>query len=102
MNITLNINSQDYGFIIEAIKLRTIALVESLEMDKQTAEQAAREDHSQAKAEINKMVDGMFEQELEKFKKQSVIVEKPKKPHWTQTEKGKKIMAARRRRGAKK
>jgi hypothetical protein len=96
MNITLNINSQDYGFIVEAIKLRTIALVESLDMDKQAAEQAAREDSAQAKQEIAKMVDGMFEQELAKTK-----ATVKKKPHWTQTAKGKKIMAARKRKGAK-
>jgi len=33
-----------------------------------------------------------------RFKNESVIVETPKKPHWTQTAKGKKIMAARKRR----
>lgn len=31
------------------------------------------------------------------FEQQSVIVGTPKKPHWTQTAKGKKIMAARKR-----
>jgi hypothetical protein len=34
-----------------------------------------------------------------RFKSKSVIVETPKKPHWTQTAKGKKIMAARKRKG---
>lgn len=93
MNITLNISSQDYGFVVEAIKLRTIALIESLEMDKQAAEQADKEDKLKANNEIKTMVDGMFEQELAK--------QKPKKLHWTQTAKGKKIMAARRRKGQK-
>jgi hypothetical protein len=77
MNINLTISSQDYGFVVEAIKLRTIALLESFNMDKEAAEQAA---------------DKVFEQEPAK---------PTKKPHWTQTEKGKKIMAARRRKGQK-
>lgn len=89
MNITLHITSHDYGFIVEAIKLRTTAIIESFEMDKQAAEQADHETNVQASNEVRKMVDKIFEQELAQ--------QKPKKPHWTQTPKGKKIMAARKR-----
>ena len=35
-------------------------------------------------------------------KQETTLAEKPKKPHWTQTEKGKKIMANRKPRGSKK
>ena len=68
MNLTLNINSQDYGFVVEAIKLRTLASLDSLAMDKQAAEQAAQEDEFKAKQEIHKMASDLFDQEIAKVK----------------------------------
>jgi hypothetical protein len=50
-------------------------------------------------AQINDLIGKEFDKGYEEFKKESVIAEKPKKPHWTQTPKGKKIMAARKRKG---
>jgi hypothetical protein len=53
----------------------------------------AQSDREQVKESIN--VD--FDKEYEKYKAKSEPVEKLKKPHWTQTAKGKKIMAARKK-----
>ena len=53
------------------------------------------------KQEVNVAINGQFDKELAKFQKQSAIVEKPKKLHWTQTLDGKKKMAMRRKRSSK-
>jgi hypothetical protein len=90
MNLTLTINSQDYGFVVEAIKLRTVSLLESLDMQKESQERPVRVEPPFAAAEVK--------QEGQPFSYADV----PKrKPHWTQTAKGKKIMAARKRKGTK-
>jgi hypothetical protein len=75
MNLTLTINSQDYGFVIEAIKLRTGAILESFDVQKKQQEGVILQNAHPESAE--------------------------KKPHWTQTAKGRKIMAARKRKGTK-
>ena len=53
------------------------------------------------KHEVNVAINNEFDKELAKFQKQSAIVEKPKKLHWTQTLEGKKKMAMRRKRSSK-
>lgn len=94
MQYKLSINSSDFEFIKEAIKLRTLALVEDLEM--QTACQVA--DH------IAPVGPCSFESAPVKAEGAPVsftVNATNKKPHWTQTAKGKKIMAARKRKGTK-
>jgi hypothetical protein len=76
MNLTLTINSQDYGFVIEAIKLRTGAILESLDVQKKQQEGTILQNAPHPESA-------------------------EKKPHWTQTAKGRKIMAARKTKGTK-
>lgn len=95
MNLTLTINSQDYGFVIEAIKLRTGSMIEALDVQKERQERASRAEHPLAAAPVK------AEGEPEKQVFEWTHVTPKKKPHWTQTAKGKKIMATRKRKGQK-
>jgi len=92
MKRTLTVQMEDYGFIIEAIKLRALILTEALE--KQVASQE-REDK-----ELNfKFGEAPVKQEGAPV---SIVKRAVKKKlHWTQTPEGKKIMAARKRKGTK-
>ena len=97
MKYNLSIQSEDYGFITEAIKLRTVAVLESL--DKQVASQVA----SQA-AKTEPFGPCSFASAPVKAEGAPVqIIKKAvkKKLHWTQTPEGKKKMAARKRKGQK-
>jgi hypothetical protein len=94
MNLTLTINSQDYGFVVEAIKLRTVSLLESLDMQKESQERPAR-----VEAPLTAFSSAPVKQEGAPVTYAGEVVKK--KPHWTQTAKGKKIMAARKRKGTK-
>ena len=94
MKRTLTVQMEDYGFIIEAIKLRALILTEAF--DKQVAEQEREEkelNFSLASAPVKDEGKQVFEW--------NHVTPAEKKPHWTQTAKGKKIMAARRRKGQK-
>jgi hypothetical protein len=93
MNLTLTINSQDYGFVIEAIKLRTGSMIEALDVQKERQERAARSESPISAAPVK--------QEGEGVSFVSAAHPKMKKPHWTQTAKGRKIMAARKTKGTK-
>lgn len=102
MKYNLTIQQEDYGFVTEAIKLRTSAILESFDMQKAAQDGAALQsirhpEHPLAAAEV---------------KKEGGPIKSPakdpeawglpkKKPHWTQTAKGRKIMAARKRKGTK-
>lgn len=96
MQYKLSINSSDFEFIKEAIKLRTVALVEDLEMQAtcQVAEHIAPVGSCSATSAdtVIKADGGPFS---------FTVNATNKKPHWTQTAKGKKIMAARKRKGTK-
>jgi len=85
-SLTLKINAQDYGFIVEAIKLRTGSMLESFEVQKEEQEKDGVALTSIAHPSNNTSF---------------TVSAEPKKPHWTQTAKGKKIIAARKRRGSK-
>ena len=95
MNFNLEIESSDFEFIKAAIKLRTHAILEDLDM--QVASQVA--------ASIAPAGPCSFEAAPVKAEGQpvsfTVNVDQKKKPHWTQTPRGKKIMAARKRKGTK-
>lgn len=93
MKYSLNIQQEDYGFITEAIKLRTLAILDSL--DKQVAEQSQPIGPCSFASAPMKAEGEPVEEHV--FAWQPVN----KKPHWTQTAKGKKIMADRKRKGTK-
>ena len=99
MKYNLTIQSEDYGFITEAIKLRTLAVLESLE--KQVASQVASQITNQEPFGPCSFASAPVKQEGEGISLTSTSHPVKKKPHWTQTAKGKKIMAARKRKGTK-
>lgn len=94
MQYKLSIQSEDYGFITEAIKLRTLAVLESLE--KQVASQVAA-----SIAPVGPCSFASAPVKAEGAPVSFTVNATNKKPHWTQTAKGKKIMAARKRKGTK-
>jgi len=100
MNYKLEIESVDFEFIKAALKLRTHAILEDLDMQ-------VNAQIIQASTPISAEAFGpcSFESAPVKAEGQpvsyTVNVEKKKKPHWTQTPRGKKIMAARKRKGTK-
>jgi hypothetical protein len=102
MKYKLTVQAEDYAFIKEAIKLRALILTEALE--KQTAEQdelvqCQRHFEEMEKKRQQELTEAPVKAEGAPF---TFIGEpKKKKPHWTQTAKGKKIMAARKRKGTK-
>jgi hypothetical protein len=95
MKYNLTIQQEDYGFITEAIKLRTLAILESFE--KQVIDQSQSIGPCSFESAPVKAEGGP----VEEYNFAWQPVEKKKKPHWTQTAKGKKIMAARKRKGTK-
>jgi hypothetical protein len=90
MKYNLSIHQEDYGFITEAIKLRTRAILESFE--NQVADQ------SQPTGPCSALSSAVVKAEGAPF---TFVGETKKKPHWTQTPAGKKKMAARKRKGTK-
>jgi hypothetical protein len=96
MNLTLTINSQDYGFVVEAIKLRTVSLLESLDTQKYKQEGAAFQNIAHPTSPFS---EAPVKQEGAPVTFAGEVVKK--KPHWTQTPAGKKKMAARKRKGTK-
>jgi hypothetical protein len=81
MNITLTIQSEDYGFIVEAIKLRTTAILEGMSIQYDSQVLAANTPKIQQ--EIRQEVDRQFEKELAEWKIQTdgnkvVATHKPK------------------------
>ena len=94
--INIDVSKGELDYIREAIENKHIRLMTYLD---------DCEVESKKEPEPNKIL--LNQQQVEAMKKvgmwasKSVIVEAPKKPHWTQTAKGKKIMATRRRRGQK-
>lgn len=91
MKYTLTVQAEDYAFIKEAIKLRALILTEALEKQVATQEQEKKELNFSFSAAPVKAEGAPF----------TFIGEPKKKPHWTQTAKGKKIMATRKRKGQK-
>jgi len=95
MQYNLSIQSEDYGFIKEAIKLRTLSLLDSIE--KQVTKQIVQSTMSEeafgpcSAASAPAKAEG------------GPVPPKPNNPkkHWTQTPEGKKKMAARKRKGTK-
>jgi hypothetical protein len=96
MNLTLNINAKDYGFVIEAIKLRTMSLIESLDAQKENQLGVAIQTKIHPESPFT-AAPVKAEGEPVKF------IGKPakKKLHWTQTPEGKVKMANRTRKGTK-
>jgi len=92
MRYTLNVQAEDYAFIKEAIKLRALILTEALEKQVTTQEQE--------KKELN-FTFGAAPVKAEGAPVSFIGEPKKKKPHWTQTAKGRKIMATRKRKGQK-
>ena len=102
MKYNLAIQSEDYGFITEAIKLRALAILDSL--DKQVDAQNIQSSKPTEAFGPCSFASAPVKAEGEPFEEYNFEwkpVEKKKKPHWTQTAKGKKIMAARKRKGTK-
>lgn len=98
MTLTLTINERDYGFVIEAIKLRTMSLIESLDVQKYQQENPPADPPQFAQAPVKQEGQPVEEQKVYSWSQTTPV---NKKPHWTQTAKGKKIMAARKRKGTK-
>jgi hypothetical protein len=97
MKYNLTIQQEDYGFITEAIKLRTLAILDSL--DKQVDAQNMQSSKPTEAFGPCSFASAPIKAEGAPFT--FVGEPKKKKPHWTQTAKGKKIMAARKRKGTK-
>ena len=98
MKYKLTIQSEDYSFLKEALMLRTVLIVETL--DKQVAEQVAQAAKLTEAFGPCSFASAPVKQEGEPVSI-TVNVDKKKKPHWTQTPRGKKIIAARKRKGQK-
>ena len=66
MNINLTFQSADYEFIVEAIKLRTTAILEAISMqyDSQMIAANTAPDIAQQRKEINEEIQSQFEKEL--------------------------------------
>ena len=90
MEYSISVQKEDIAYIKEAIKLRAMAIIQSIDDDVASQSQPVGP-CSFASAPV-KAEGAPF----------TFIGEpKNKKPHWTQTAKGKKIMAARKRKGTK-
>lgn len=94
MRYTLNVQAEDYAFIKEAIKLRALILTEALE--KQVVSQVAQSIPTGPCSAVS-----AAPVKAEGAPVSFISEPKKKKPHWTQTAKGRKIMAARKHRGQK-
>jgi len=84
MNITLTIQSEDYGFVVEAIKLRTMSMVESLnrQFEQQveaTKARSAEVNRIKAEHEAHKEVQAQVEKELNAWHKK--VKHQPKAPY---------------------
>jgi len=66
MNINLTFQSADYEFIVEAIKLRTTAILEAMSMQYDSQMMAANTapDIAQQRKEINEAIQNEFNKEL--------------------------------------
>lgn len=66
MNINLTFQSADYEFIVEAIKLRTTAILEAMSMQYDSQMMAANtpEDIAQQRKEINEVIQREFDKEI--------------------------------------
>ena len=90
MNITISVTSNELAFIREAL----FNFYDKL--DAQFHDTEAHNLMESLPDQLKSMVMNEFDKEYEKH------TAAPKKPHWTQTAKGKKIMANRKTRGSKK
>jgi hypothetical protein len=99
MKYNISIQKEDYGFITEAIKLRTLAILESF--DKQVDAQNMQSSKPTEAFGPCSFASAPVKAEGEGISLMSIAHPTKKKPHWTQTAKGKKIMAARKRKGTK-
>jgi len=66
MNINLTIQSADYEFIVEAIKLRTTAILEAMSM--QYDSQVIAANTPKIQQELRQEVDRQFEKQLDEWK----------------------------------
>lgn len=64
MNINLTFQSADYEFIVEAIKLRTTAILEAMSMQYDSQMMTANSNIAQQRKEINEEIQSQFEKEL--------------------------------------
>jgi len=66
MNINLTFQSADYEFIVEAIKLRTTAILEAMSMQYDSQMMAANTapNIAQQRKEINELINSEFKKEL--------------------------------------
>jgi methyltransferase-like protein len=104
MKINLTINQAEFEFIKHSIWKQTHTLSDYMDAMYKVAEhldpiyqvKKFNEELEKSNEKVSKSL-----KELNKSVEQSEIDEEPKKPHWTQTAKGRKIMAARKRKGQK-
>jgi hypothetical protein len=70
MNITLTIQEADYGFVVEAIKLRTTSMLESfdLQVDSQRLASMSKVELEKAKHEVHVEVQKEFDKTLAEWK----------------------------------
>jgi len=92
MNIQLTFQSADYEFIVEAIKLRTTAILEAMSMqyDSQMIAANTAPDIAQQRQEINELINSEFKKELAEWE----LTQQGNKV--TATHKPKKIKVAKR------
>lgn len=65
MNINLTFQSADYEFIVEAIKLRTTAILEAMSMQYDSQMMAANTpDIDQQRKDVNEMIQREFDKEI--------------------------------------
>ena len=69
MNITLTIQEADYGFVVEAIKLRTTSMLESFDrqVDSQRMSSMSKVELEKAKHEVHVEVQKEFEKALNEW-----------------------------------
>jgi hypothetical protein len=68
MNITLTIQEADYGFVVEAIKLRTTSMLESFDRQVNSQRMASKLETEKAKHEVHVAVQKEFEKTLDDWK----------------------------------
>lgn len=69
MNLTLTIQEEDYGFVVEAIKLRTTSMLESFDnqVHQQRRDAMTPTQKDQQRQEIKEALDAQFTKELAKL-----------------------------------
>lgn len=106
MEYTITIQKEDVAYIKEAIKLRAMAIIQSIDDDVASQSETFGPCSALSADSVIKAEGAPFSFATAPVKAEGAPVSftvnaTNKKPHWTQTAKGKKIMAARKRKGTK-